>query len=75
MLEVWEKVFVRAERSSPCSDVEAHHPDASAELHFIIYFRTTGHDSGPCKTLTEVEGLFCFINLKRFKTQFASYCT
>lgn len=42
MLEVWEKVFVRAERSSPCSDVKAHLPDASAELHFIIFFRTQG---------------------------------
>lgn len=42
MLEVWEKVFVRVERSSPCSDVKAHLPDVSAELHFIISFRTQG---------------------------------
>lgn len=42
MLEVWEKVFVRAESSSPHSDVKAHLPDASAELHFIISFRKQG---------------------------------
>lgn len=49
MLEVWEKIFVRAERSSPCSDMEAHHPDASAELHFVIYFRTQGMILVPAK--------------------------